>query len=137
MVHFGRDPAELSTAQLRSLITHTDDFLTSLAWVHPRAARSPIRLFLVVGLLFFVMLPTAFSQTVSVGLGSYRTSVPPGEVGPQDFQQQAVQPKVSSGFALPVQSNDYWSSLLYPFFGNPHSTVLYAHPINAQASAEG
>ncbi len=79
----------------------------------------------------------AKSQTVSVGAGGYSTSLPFGEVGPQNSSGQNVVPLVSSDFALPVQSNDFWSSLVYPFFGDQHSNVLYAHPINAKATSAG
>ena len=79
----------------------------------------------------------AFAQSVNVGLGSYSTSLPPGEVGPQNASGQNISPKVSSGFSLPVQSNDFWSSLIYPFYGNPHSNVLYAHPLMVKSIASG
>lgn len=79
----------------------------------------------------------ALAQTVNVGLGSYSTSLPPGEVGPQNASGQNVSPKVSSAFSLPVQSNDFWSSLIYPFYGNPHSNVLYAHPLMVKAINTG
>ncbi len=79
----------------------------------------------------------AWGQAVPVGLGSYSTSLPSGRVGPQTFSGQPAQPKVSTDFALPIQSNDYWSSLIYPFFGDPYSNILYAHPITARATAAG
>ncbi len=79
----------------------------------------------------------AWGQTVPVGLGSYSTSRPSGEVGPQNAAGQPVQPKVAADFSLPIQSNDYWSSLLYPFFGDPYSNILYAHPLDARATASG
>jgi len=90
-------------------------------------------------ILFFVLfIPIqSNSQSVSVGKGSYSTSLPSGEVGPQNFEGQNVSPKISSSFALPVQSNDFWSSLIYPYFKNPHSNILYAHPLNAKAVITG
>ena len=74
---------------------------------------------------------------MQVGLGSYSTSLPSGAVGPQNAEGQSIVPKVSADFALPIQSNDYWSSLIYPFFGDPYSNILYAHPLNAKATAAG
>ncbi|MBK6733467.1 MAG: carbohydrate-binding protein [bacterium] len=79
----------------------------------------------------------AFSATVNVGLGSYSTTLPAGEIGPQNSSGQNISPKVSSGFSLPVQSNDFWSSLIYPFYSSPHSNVLYAHPLMVKAIATG
>lgn len=76
-------------------------------------------------------------QAVSVGLGSYSTSLPSGEIGPQTFSGANAIPKVSETFNQPVQSNDFWSSLIYPFFGNSHSNILYAHPLNFQAISSG
>ncbi len=79
----------------------------------------------------------ATSQTVSVGAGSYSTSLPSGAVGPQNSSGQGLSPKVTSDFSLPIQTNDFWSSLIYPFFSVPHSNVMYAHPVNAKAVANG
>ena len=81
--------------------------------------------------------PLAAAQTVQVGAGSYSTVIPSGEVGPRNFSDQPVSPKVAADFAQPIQTNDYWSSLLYPFFGDPYSNILYAHPLNARATAQG
>ena len=79
----------------------------------------------------------AFGQPVNVGLGSYSTSLPPGEVGPQNASGYSISPKVSPSFSLPVQSNDFWSSLIYPFYGDQHSNVLYAHPLMVKAIGSG
>ncbi len=93
------------------------------------------RLLLLLSLL--LLCRPGVGQTVSVGLGSYSLSLPPGEVGPQNSSGQAVGPKVSPSLSLPIQSNDYWSSLIFPFRGDPHSNVLFAHPINAKAVGGG
>lgn len=77
------------------------------------------------------------AQSVSVGQGSYSTSLPSGAVGPRGFSGASVSPKVSSTFALPAQTNDFWSSLIFPFFGDQHSNVMYAHPLNARARSTG
>lgn len=79
----------------------------------------------------------ARAQVVSVGSGSYSTTLPNGAVGPQNFAGQNVLPKVSGSFSLPMQTNDFWSSLIYPFCGNPHSNVLHAHPLNLKAVSSG
>ncbi|NNF05252.1 MAG: hypothetical protein HKN21_00695, partial [Candidatus Eisenbacteria bacterium] len=87
--------------------------------------------------LFAVATSPAYAQPVNVGLGSYSTTLPPGEVGPQNSSGQNISPKVSGSFSLPVQSNDFWSSLIYPFYSNPHSNVLYAHPLMVKAINTG
>ena len=95
-----------------------------------------IRFLLLLGLCLAVTLP-AMAQTVNVGLGSYSTTLPAGEVGPQNSSSTPVVPKVSPTFAQPIQSNDFWSSLIYPFYGDPHSNVLYAHPLMVKAVGAG
>ena len=76
-------------------------------------------------------------QTVPVGSGSYSTSLPSGAVGPQNFTGANVFPKVSAGFNQPVQTNDFWSSLIYSFFNSPYSNILYAQPLNFKAVSTG
>lgn len=77
------------------------------------------------------------AQNVSVGLGSYSTELPSGALGPQKVDGQPLLPKIASDFSQPIQTNDFWSSLIFPFFGDNHSSILYAHPINAKAINTG
>lgn len=89
-------------------------------------------------LCFFIFTgDSLLAQPVPVGKGSYSTSLPSGEIGPQNFTGQNVSPKISGTFSLPVQTNDFWSSLIFPFFGDPHSNVLYAHPLSVKAVNNG
>lgn len=91
--------------------------------------------------LFFFIIPiistSSQAQQVQVGAGSYSTTLPSGEIGPQDFNGVNIKPKVSDSFTQRVQTNDWWSSLIYPFFGNPHSGKLIAHPLSMQAVESG
>ena len=96
---------------------------------------TPFRILLPV--LAAILASPALADTVNVGLGSYSTTLPPGEVGPQNSSGQNVVPKVSPGFAQPAQTNDFWSSLIYPFYGDPHTNVLYAHPLMVKAVGTG
>ena len=90
------------------------------------------------GLLPILFLSSVLqSQSVPVGKGSYSLSLPSGAVGVQNAAGQSIQPKVASGFSSPVQSNDFWSSLIFPFRGDPYSNVLFAHPLNLKAEARG
>lgn len=82
-------------------------------------------------------IPQIFAQSVNVGNGSYNLLLPSGAVTVSGADNRPVSPKVSSDFSQPVQSNDFWSSLIYPFFGVPHSNVLYAHPLNVKAIDRG
>ena len=92
-----------------------------------------IQFVLLVGILSI----PARAQVVQVGSGSYSTTLPSGEVGPQNFAGQNVQPKISGSFSLPMQTNDFWSSLIYPFYADPHSNVMYADPLNLKATGTG
>jgi endoglucanase Acf2 len=87
--------------------------------------------------LLLLLAGSAIAQPVPVGSGSYSTSLPTGETGPMDFFGASAVPKVSADFNQPIQTNDFWSSLIYPFFGSPWSNILYAHPINAKAVSSG
>jgi endoglucanase Acf2 len=88
-------------------------------------------------LAFFIVTPKSMAQVVEVGAGSYTTTLPSGAVGPQNFTGQNISPKISEAFEGPVQTNDFWSSLLFPFFGNQHSGKLFAHPLAMQAKNNG
>lgn len=77
------------------------------------------------------------AQVVQVGAGSYSTTLPSGEIGPQNASGQNIAPKISTSFDQRIQTNDWWSSLIYPFFGNQHSGKLIAHPLSMQANASG
>lgn len=94
-------------------------------------------IFLFIYLFCPSLVPSVMAQSVSVGNGSYSTSLPAGAVGPQNVDGVDISPKISGNFSQPVQTNDFWSSLIFPFFGNSHSNVLAAHPLNAKAVAEG
>lgn len=101
-------------------------------------SQSPVRsLLLVTTMLVAGAAAAAAAATVSVGLGSYSTTLPSGAVGPQNSSGQNVSPKVAPTFAQPAQTNDFWSSLIYPFYGSAHSNVLYAHPLMVKAVATG
>ena len=77
------------------------------------------------------------SAQVIVGKGSYGTTLPFGAVGPQTSAGVDILPKISSAFQKPVQTNDYWSSLIFPFYGDPYSNVMYTHPLNLKARSNG
>ncbi|RNC84582.1 MAG: carbohydrate-binding protein [Balneola sp.] len=77
------------------------------------------------------------AQQVTVGAGSYTTSLPADVDPPQNVNGQNISPRIADGFNQPIQTNDFWSSLIFPFFGDAHSPTLYAHPILVDASNDG
>ena len=97
-------------------------------------ARYIITLFLFITLFFQI---NGYSQSVQVGKGSYSTTLPSGEIGPQYASGGNVLPKVSQNFSKPAQTNDFWSSLIYPFYGDNHSNNMYAHPLLVKARSNG
>jgi endoglucanase Acf2 len=90
-------------------------------------------------ILFFICwLPNRLKgQIIRVGSGSYSTSLPAGEIGPQNSSGVNVNPKISSSFNQPVQTNDFWSSLIFPYFDSPYTNILYAHPLSFKAVNAG
>lgn len=91
-------------------------------------------------LVFSFVLANSFylsAQSVSVGSGSYSTTLPSGAVGPKNFSGANLLPKVSPAFNKPVQTNDFWSSLIFPFYGDQFSNNLFAHPLNYKAKSNG
>jgi endoglucanase Acf2 len=80
---------------------------------------------------------SAIAQQVTVGKGSYGTVLPSGTAGPRFSNGATAVPKISPAFSKPVQTCDYWSSLIFPYAGNQHSNVMYAHPLNYKAQANG
>jgi len=91
---------------------------------------------------FFVCLllfapPPLTAQTVQVGAGSYRLDLPPGQQGPSLHNGQPAVPQISELFDQQVQTSHFWSSILFPFFGDPHSAILYAHPLTMNAVPAG
>jgi len=81
--------------------------------------------------------PVPAQAQIQVGSGSYSTVLPPKAVGPSTFAGTAAIPKVSATFNQPVQTNDYWSSLIFPFYGSQFSNSLYVHPLVVKAEATG
>jgi len=77
------------------------------------------------------------AQSVTVGKGSYSTTLPPGAIGPKTSSGANAVPKISAAFNKPIQTNDYWSSLIYPFYGDAFSNNIYAHPLYFKAKNNG
>jgi endoglucanase Acf2 len=88
-------------------------------------------------ILFISFSVNVHSQTVSVGAGSYSTTLPSGAIGPQYSNGQTAFPKITTDFSQPIQTNDFWSSLIFPFFGDQYSAPTFAHPLNVKAVSNG
>ncbi len=77
------------------------------------------------------------AQSVTVGQGSYSTTLPDGGNNPQTSSGVEVSPKVSSSFDKPIATNDFWSSLIFPYNNSPHTNNIYAHPLNFKSIGSG
>lgn len=89
-------------------------------------------------LLVFTTLSThVVAQSVSVGKGSYTTTLPEGSNVPSSSAGQPVTPRVSSEFNQLIQTNDYWSNLIYPFTGSNHLNQTLIHPLSLESSQSG
>ncbi|MBN8545211.1 MAG: carbohydrate-binding protein [Ignavibacteria bacterium] len=99
--------------------------------------KSQFRSFLFMVVLLVCQGEIIYSQSVQVGNGSYSTVLPSGAVGPSSSQGSPVVPKVSSNFNQPVQTNDWWSSLIFPFYGSQHSNTMYVLPLVVKAGSDG
>ncbi len=86
---------------------------------------------------FVLLFSLSDAQSITVGKGSYGTTLPSGAVGPRTSAGVDAVPKVSNSLSKPVQTNDFWSSLIFPFYGDVYSNNLYAHPLYFKAKAAG
>ncbi|TVR34858.1 MAG: T9SS C-terminal target domain-containing protein [Balneolaceae bacterium] len=94
--------------------------------------------FLVQCLLFATLaVSNSVGQTVSVGQASYSTTLSAGQQGPSLQNGQPAVPMLSESFNQPVQTSNFWSSILFPFFSDPHSVPIYAHPLAMRATSNG
>src|SRR6478736_337389 len=71
-----------------------------------------------------------------VGLARFTTALPPGERGPSNHRGQPAVPKVTARFSAPPATNEWWSSLLWPFRDDgAFSFPMFAHPLVLRAEA--
>lgn len=69
--------------------------------------------------------------------GSYTTTLPLGEVGVLSFHGAPVSPLVATSFSGAIPSSDWFTSIVFPYFGDPYSAPLYAQPLNLKAGSFG
>lgn len=74
---------------------------------------------------------------INVGPGSYTTTLPFGEVGVLNFQGESVSPLIATTFTEPIPTNDWFTSIVFPYFGDQHSAPLFAQPLNMKADSAG
>lgn len=95
----------------------------------------------IVGTFFVIFLLSTtselYAQSVSVGAGSYSTVTPPGKNEPQTQSGQPAFPRVSTEFNQLVNTNDYWSNLIFPYRENNHLNDVPAHPITIKSNENG
>jgi endoglucanase Acf2 len=103
---------------------------------------------LAVILIFLVTQTTLIFQTpalaaplatvVTVGAGSYNTTLPAGRLPPSNSAGTAISPKRTASLTGPMPTNDWWSSLGFQrFAANPYSENMFAHPLAMHAKAGG
>lgn len=57
---------------------------------------------------------------------------------PSDFLGEPVLPRISAELDKPIPTNDWWTSLIWPFYpGNAFGENLYAHPLVLKAHPDG
>jgi endoglucanase Acf2 len=86
---------------------------------------TPLMMFIMV----FAILSVAHGE--NLGAGSYVTS---GYSSPAGYH------KVTSGFGQPIQTNDWWSSLIWNYNvynDQPYSQPMFPHPLGFQAQSGG
>jgi hypothetical protein len=74
-----------------------------------------------------------------IGAGSILIGVPDGQKGPTLSDGATPAHPLVSGDAAgkPIPTNDWWSSLLYNYFGDAYSAPMYADPLALKADAAG
>ncbi len=80
---------------------------------------------------------TVIAQAVNVGQGSYSTTTPTGRNEPQTQSGQPAIPRVSSEFDQLVNTNDFWSNLIFPYRENNHLNDVPSHPITIKSNENG
>jgi endoglucanase Acf2 len=67
----------------------------------------------------------------------YSTELLAGERGPSDRAGNPALPKVTADFRGAPPTNEWWSSLLWAYDGDPYSRPMFPHPLAVQAAADG
>ena len=71
------------------------------------------------------------------GGATYSTRLLEGEKGPSDRKGNPAQPKVTSDFKGAPPTNEWWSSIIWNFDGDPYSRTMFPHPLAMRGDAEG
>ena len=83
------------------------------------------------------MLDAAESIPILIENGSI-ADTPFGDLPtPSNFQGMRVAPIVTDRFDQAIPSNDWWSSVHFPVFGDQFSAPLHAHPLTVQMTNTG
>ena len=78
------------------------------------------------------------AAVVSVGAGSYNTTLPAGGLVPSNNAGAAVAPKITANVTGAIPTNDWWSSLVWQRYPtNPYGENLYALPLSLHAKNNG
>lgn len=83
-------------------------------------------------------LAAPLASAISVGLGSYNTTLPAGGMVPSNLPGAPVSPKITANVTGPIPTNDWWTSLVWQRYpGNPYGENLHALPLSLHAKSGG
>ena len=83
------------------------------------------------------MLDAAKAIPMLIENGSIAASPSGGLPTPSNFQGLPVEPIVTDSFDQAISSNEWWSSVHFPAFGDQFSAPLFAHPLTVQMTNTG
>ena len=69
--------------------------------------------------------------------GKLRLTEPDVDAMPKTSTGEVMQPMIAENFTQAVPSNDWWSSVVFPEFGDAYSAPLYAHPLTIKVEEKG
>ena len=140
-------PTETPTATITPTATPTSDqpptqtpTATSTPTVTPTATPAPVS-----------CLGVANTQVALPGVGCYTTVLPAGEKSVtfwpavDNAGYSPATPKITANYTGPLQTNDWWSSLIWDWNQGagsapprePFSQIMHPHPFSVQAQATG
>ncbi|MCR9134080.1 MAG: glycosyl hydrolase [bacterium] len=96
-----------------------------------------VSVFVLTLFVLFLGSDPVIAQNVTVGKGSYTTTYPEGRSLPKGADEQLITPRISSEFNQLIQTNDYWSNLIYPYSGSDFLNLVTAHPIAIESDENG
>ncbi len=138
--------------------------LTANFWIQTNflSERNPVKMTIRLFFLTYLISFSLFSQSVSVGAGSYTLSLPTGSTilpnnaapGTSHYQRvdnvdrTGAMPKIVPGFSQPIATHEWWSSAIWSYempnsayypdwIIAPYSFTMHPHPLIVAATRYG